>query len=364
MLLRRLGVDHDLVCPLRPVAILQLQRVEARRRGVDAEAEGWIAVRLDRLAVAVEQGRVRRVAVQVEQRARGRLDVAHPLDPLEQCPRDRRVASVRVVDELLAAHDRVRVAVRAGEDRVERLRDRVGEDEAAAHHRDAEHDRQRRQHRANAAGEQPLESDAGHCPATSWIASITCAWEGRASDLAISPSARKSTRSAIVAATASCVTITVVWPSSSTERRTSWRISPLVAESRFPVGSSAKTTVGRETRALAIATRCCWPPESSAGRWLRRSARPTVSISPSSHSGSGLRPAIESGSTTFSSAVSIGSRLKNWKTKPMCLRRSFVNSVSLSVVMFVPSTNTSPAVGRSRPARRCMSVDFPEPDGP
>ncbi len=36
-----------------------------------------------------------------------------------------------------------------------------------------------------------------------------------------------------------------------------------------------------------------------------------------SHAGSAFSPAIESGSRTFSSAVSIGSRLKNWKTKPM-----------------------------------------------
>ena len=47
-------------------------------------------------------------------------------------------------------------------------------------------------------------------------------------------------------------------------------MSDPVFESRLPVGSSAKTTVGRETSARAIATRCCWPPESSAGRCLRR----------------------------------------------------------------------------------------------
>ena len=35
------------------------------------------------------------------------------------------------------------------------------------------------------------------------------------------------------------------------------RISALVVESRLPVGSSANITVGRETSARAIATRCC-----------------------------------------------------------------------------------------------------------
>ena len=40
----------------------------------------------------------------------------------------------------------------------------------------------------------------------------------------------------------------------------------------------------------------------------------------------------------FSFAVSIGSRLKNWKMKPMCSRRSFVSCVSFSVPMAVPAT--------------------------
>ena len=39
-------------------------------------------------------------------------------------------------------------------------------------------------------------------------------------------------------------------------------ISLLVAESRLPVGSSARMISGLLTRARAMATRCCWPPES------------------------------------------------------------------------------------------------------
>ena len=40
-----------------------------------------------------------------------------------------------------------------------------------------------------------------------------------------------------------------------------------VAESRFPVGSSAKIRVGLFTKALAIATLCICPPESWLERW-------------------------------------------------------------------------------------------------
>ena len=66
----------------------------------------------------------------------------------------------------------------------------------------------------------------------------------------------------------------------------------------------------------------------------------------------------------FSAAVSIGSRLKNWKMNPMWSRRSLVSSVSSSAVISTPATETSPDVGLSSPARMCISVDLPEPDGP
>ena len=88
----------------------------------------------------------------------------------------------------------------------------------------------------------------------------------------IAPSARKITRSAYAAATrvvgdhhdrlAEVVDASGAGSSST---------SALARESRLPVGSSAKTTAGLETSARATATRCCWPPESSAGRWVRRS---------------------------------------------------------------------------------------------
>ena len=48
----------------------------------------------------------------------------------------------------------------------------------------------------------------------------------------------------------------------------------------------------------------------------------------------------------------------------MCARRSFVSSLSPIDVMSLPAISTVPAVGLSRPARMCMSVDLPEPDGP
>ena len=52
-------------------------------------------------------------------------------------------------------------------------------------------------------------------------------------------------------------------------------ISPPVAESRLPVGSSARSSRGLWTRARAMAARCRSPPDSSDGRCRARSPRPS-----------------------------------------------------------------------------------------
>ena len=188
---------------------------------------------------------------------------------------------------------------------------------------------------------------------------------GSVSSVTIAPSARKITRSAYdggvrVVRDHDDGLAELVAPSARRKPSTS---AP-ERESRLPVGSSAKMTSGRDTSARAQATRCCWPPESWVGRCPSRSRRPTVSMTRSNHARSGLRPAIASGSRMFSSAVSVGSRLNCWKMKPTCSRRSFVSAASDRPVSSVSPTNTSPRVTVSRPARQCMSVDLPEPDGP
>ena len=146
----------------------------------------------------------------------------------------------------------------------------------------------------------------------------------------IFPSPTNTTRSAYDAATGSWVTITMVWPNSRTASRMNVRISVPVTESRLPVGSSAKMICGRDASARATATRCCWPPDSSLGRCLRRSPRPTVATTWSIHSLSPDSPPSIIGSRMFSSAVSVGIRLNAWKTKPTLVRRSSVSSLSSS----------------------------------
>ena len=82
------------------------------------------------------------------------------------------------------------------------------------------------------------------------------------------------------------------------------------------------------------------------------------------HSWSGLRPAIDSGSRMFSSAVRVGTRLNAWKTNPIWSRRSRVSSLSLSRDRSVSPMNTEPLVALSKAAQQCINVDLPEPDGP
>ncbi len=82
-------------------------------------------------------------------------------------------------------------------------------------------------------------------------------------------------RSQSAASSGSCVTIIIVCPCRLRRSKKSWWISALVAESRLPEGSSAKRMAGSFTRARAMATRCCSPPDSSEGLWLVRPSRPT-----------------------------------------------------------------------------------------
>ena len=68
-------------------------------------------------------------------------------------------------------------------------------------------------------------------------------------------SARRSTSSM------RCVVRTIVVPSSTSARTRSWKARRPRA-SRPAVGSSRKASRGRPTRAAAVFTRCCSPPES------------------------------------------------------------------------------------------------------
>ena len=205
---RRVGVEGDLLRPFGPLAGLELERAELRQRRVVAESELGCVAGADGLAVAAEDlgpvGRDRR------DRATGRLDLGQRPYLREQRLGNGRGPALGALDDLLAGDHRVGLLIRRAEDAVESLLDRVGEDERAADHRHADHDGQRRQQSADLATRDALQRDGDHrAVISSSVARISCADE-RPRSRTIRPSARNSTRSAIAAACASCVTITVV----------------------------------------------------------------------------------------------------------------------------------------------------------
>ena len=117
--------------------------------------------------------------------------------------------------------------------------------------------------------------------------------------------------------------------------------SALSAVSRLPVGSSASTSDGFVTIARATATRCCWPPESSVGRWSSLSPRPTRCERRQRAVPALLRPDTrirERELHVRQSADMRGSRLKLWKTKPILRFLMRDRSSSSRCRTFTPSS--------------------------
>ena len=162
----------------------------------------------------------------------------------------------------------------------------------------------------------------------------------------------------------SWVTTTIVMPSVARATITE-STSLIISGSRALVGSSNSITFGLIASDRAMATRCCWPPDSWAGylsAWLATPTRSRRAIAFSRASAFEVLRTFSGASITFSTIVLCANRLKDWNTMPTSerscasLRPSFGNT-SPSIVM-VPESMVS---------RRLMvrhNVDLPDPDGP
>ena len=125
---------------------------------------------------------------------------------------------------------------------------------------------------------------------------------------------------------------------------------------------------GCNANALAIATRCFWPPESSFGKLFILSDNPTKSSI-------FLVIASASDVSIFFTSFKVftilfltdrwGNKLKVWKTIPVFSSISFLIFLStfLSVRLF-PSIKISPDVIDSKSTIQRKIVDFPLPEGP
>ncbi len=148
--------------------------------------------------------------------------------------------------------------------------------------------------------------------------------------------------------------------------RSSSRMMPtLVVGSRLPVGSSASRIAGRFTKARAIATRCCSPPDSSCGKRCSLPPRPTSSSTSGTVCAIACRglPITCSANATFSNTVLFGSSRKSWNTTPIW-RRSAGTFQLASRATSLPATCTRPLVARSSRSTRRRKVDLPDPDDP
>src|SRR5215218_5656002 len=156
----------------------------------------------------------------------------------------------------------------------------------------------------------------------------------------------------------------MVMPAAARSRMTS-RTSLIISGSRAEVGSSNSSSLGSMARARAIATRCCWPPDSWAGSLLAWFSTPTRASSSRARRSASWRDwprTLIGPRVTLSSTLLWANRLNCWKTMPTSERSR---------------ARARPSAGRGRPSRRMVPpsigssrlivrhrVDLPDPDGP
>ena len=175
-------------------------------------------------------------------------------------------------------------------------------------------------------------------------------------------------RSACAATLESCVTMTIVCSVSrgkpTQQRRDLTPVGAVEISGRLGRPEAARAsspTRGRWPRAVARRPTSCWAHGRGDGP-----RRPSEATSAARRRASALGvPPSSSGNATFSSAVNAGSRLNDWKIKPIRSRR---RSVRLVVVHSWPDRRLRARLGRwrafRRPPRMCSKVLLPEPDGP
>ncbi len=197
LLARRRLVDHDLT-GLRPAAGDEGEGVEPGLRRIDAEPEVRRASEDDRLPVLADQLRLAAHAANRGPHVRQRLHLRQ-----QRLVEGRGGGSptAREIECRLAADHRVRSLVALREDRVEGIRDRVREDVGAAHHRDAEDDRNCRESGTELVAEKALERKRRHENETSAVALTTV----RAlAHLAVSPEPSQSGMSCLITTAVPC----------------------------------------------------------------------------------------------------------------------------------------------------------------
>ena len=179
------------------------------------------------------------------------------------------------------------------------------------------------------------------------------------------PPSRSRMRSQYAAARLrSCRAMIAVRPSSRTWlSRASWALT-----SRWLVGSSSSSRLGRCASARAICTRCCCPPLSVCQSRFARLLAPTIASASSATRRSSSPPKLPS---TRERCGMRPSRTTS-RTDRSMLGAAFCSSRAIrlaasrrdSAPTVNPSSTTPPVSGVSMPAMRRSRVDLPAPFGP
>ena len=190
------------------------------------------------------------------------------------------------------------------------------------------------------------------------------------SNAASRPASRTATRSIVRNTAGSCSVDSTPAPSRASSASRS-AMASLPAGSSCAVGSSSTTTPVPIATMLAMATRCCSPPDSANGsrsaRWAIPSRARTVSIRASIAD----RGTARFSSPNASSSRTVSFEADSWlagvaKTMPTRPRRSFDSAVTRSVS---PRAQPGPRPWRAttrgiKPAASSASVDLPAPVRP
>ena len=162
----------------------------------------------------------------------------------------------------------------------------------------------------------------------------------------------------------SWVTQHIVMPSLASFTMTS-NTSPTISGSSAEVGSSNSIRIGSILKARAIATRCCWPPESWPGNLSFCAMSPTRSryLRPWVLASSLDRPKTFTWARVrFSVTLKWGNSSKFWNTIPTRARN--LGRFVLGSCKLMPSTVISPFWNGSRALIVLIKVDLPDPEGP
>ena len=138
--------------------------------------------------------------------------------------------------------------------------------------------------------------------------------------------------------------------------------------SRLPVGSSARIIAGLVTSARAIATRCCWPPDSSEGRWCDAVGQSPPGAAPPARArrrSAAMHAGVGERQLDVGQRARAGDQVEALEHEPD-LAVAHVGQVVLvdAARRRGHSAGRCPLVGVSRQPRMFISVVLPLPDAP